>query len=120
MDVDSLKMQMDETSKHEDWSGRLTRAGNDKQQLQNALSSVLLALTVALMDTALQKRVLAPSLPQVRDLVRSLDDGEVEEWKNAIQRGDWVRLSTHRTYPVRFQMIDISVIWYRHSETSQI
>jgi hypothetical protein len=91
-------MQMKAASGVEDWPARLISAGDDKEMLRKVLWSVLTHLSVALVETNLQKSVIVPTSSTSRDeLVQSLNDSEVEEWKIVVQNGDWVGLITHRT-----------------------
>lgn len=94
--VDKYKRQMIAASRREDWPARLIIAGDDKEELQNVLISVLSALAwIVLSETALQKSVIVPAMDQATEFVQSLNDCEVEEWKNTVQNGDWVGLITH-------------------------
>ena len=102
--VDKFKMQMIAASRREGWPARLIGAGDDKEELQNVLISVLSTLAwIVLSEKALQKSVIVPEITQSSEFVQSLDDCEVEEWKNIVQNGDWVGLITHRTCLSRFQ-----------------
>ena len=38
----------------------------------------------------------------IQKLVQGLNDDEVEEWKNIVQKGDWVGMITHHMYLARF------------------
>jgi hypothetical protein len=119
--VDEFKTRMiQEASAADDWSHRLISAGSNKDQLQRALFAVLYSYwQIVLSSTALQKHVVNFSNPQdIRKLLQSLNDDEVEEWKSAVHNEDWARLITHRMCLARFRRRYI-VIWYWHSETSK-
>ena len=118
--VDKFKKRM-MASDAEDWSHRLIRAGSNKDQLQRVLFSVLYSYwQIVLSSTALQKHVVNFSKPQdLRKLLLSLNDDELEEWKSAVHTEDWACLITHRMSLSRFRRRCI-VIWYWwHSETSK-
>jgi hypothetical protein len=46
--------------------------------------------------------IVAATRPQADELVRGLDDDEVKEWKDGVQKGvmnnNWADLIAHRTY----------------------
>jgi hypothetical protein len=97
--VDKLNKQMIQASESEDWSGRLTSAGNDKKKLQNVLIPVLSTLKDVMLEMAtLQKIAIARSRSQVIKLVESLNENEVEELKNLVWNGNWVGLITHHMW----------------------
>ncbi|KAF8816611.1 hypothetical protein BYT27DRAFT_7220522 [Phlegmacium glaucopus] len=96
-EVDKFKKNMIETSKWEHWSSRLISAGSDKQGLKSILYSVLSSYgRRVLSQTALQKNLICLSDSEdISKLVESLNDEEVEEWKNMVQKDDWVGVITH-------------------------
>jgi hypothetical protein len=114
--VDKFKMGMIAASRREDWPARLISAGNDKEK-KNVFIGVLMNLSGVLSGTTLQKSVIVPTMLQAEELVPSLNDREVEEWKNAVQNGDWEGLLRHCTSFLAFN--DIFVIWTGNSETSE-
>jgi hypothetical protein len=96
--VDKFKMQMIQASGHEDWPAHLISAGNNKEALRKVFISVLGALAwIVMLEAALQKSIIVLAMSQAREFVQSLNDCEVEEWKNLVQNGDWVGLITHCT-----------------------
>ena len=101
--VDKFKKRM-MASDAEDWSHRLIRAESNKDQLQRVLFSVLYSYwQIVLSSTALQKHVINFSKPQdLRKLLQSLNDDELEEWKSAVHAEDWACLITHRMSLARF------------------
>ena len=117
--VDVFKTGMIKGSKRGEWSDRLISAGNDKEELQNVLYEVVSSyFRIVLSQKALQKNIITLSNSKAIDeLVESLDDDEVEEWKSIVQNGDWVGLITHRMCLARFRRRCV-VIWHWHSETS--
>ena len=120
VEVYKLKKQMIDASELEDWSVRITCAGSDKRKLQNVFISVLVNYWfIVSSETALQKNLTTFSgRPAVKRFVQSLNDDEVEEWKDIVQKGDWECLITHRMCLARFRRPYI-IIWRYlwHSET---
>ncbi len=118
--LDKFNTRLIKTSELEDWLDRLSGAGSDKKKLRKVLFSVLVHYSWAVRsETALKKKVLSLSDSQAREeLINSLNDDEVEEWKTIVQKGDWVGLIKHRICLacLRSQYI---VIRYWHSETSE-
>ena len=118
--LDKFNEGMKRASEYENWLGRLGSTGNGKN-LQGVLYSVLSSCwRIALLQPDLKKNII--DLPHSEDgietLVRNLNDDEVEELKNLVQKGDWVGLIMHRMCLARFRRQYI-VMRYWHRETSE-
>ena len=120
-EVDVFKTKMTVASKSGAWLLRITNAGSDEAELRNVLFSVLLHYwSIVSSHQALQKNFITFSDGEaVTAHVQSLNADEVEEWKNLVEKGDWVGLINHCMCLVRFRRRHI-VMRYWHSETSEI
>jgi hypothetical protein len=104
--------------KEKRWPDRITNAGSNKEELQFVLTMVLTVCgSIASSVTALKENFITLSFSDIDKLVKSLNDDEVEEWKNIVQKGDWAGVITHPMYLARFRRRYI-VMRYRRSETS--
>ncbi|KAK2464637.1 hypothetical protein APHAL10511_003330 [Amanita phalloides] len=71
-------------------------AGSDKGEFRNMLFAVLDPLSILVSQTALKNVIIDLSSDQVMvELIRSLNDDEIEDWKSAVQNRDWERLIRH-------------------------
>jgi hypothetical protein len=119
-EVNAFMTQMIAESKSEVWLDRITNAGSDEEKLRNVLYSVLKTCwNIVPSHQALQKIFITFSdIAAIKAHVQSLNAGEVEEWKNLVEKGDWVGLFSHRMCLVRFRRRYV-VMRYWHSETSE-
>ncbi|KAF8347980.1 hypothetical protein F5887DRAFT_673723 [Amanita rubescens] len=117
--LDKFKEGMKEASRRGDWPARICSTG----KLQGVLYSVLTSCwRIALSHPDLEKNIIDLSYSDsdgIATLLRSLNDDEVEELKNIVQKGDWVDLIMHRMCLARFRRQYI-VMRYWHRETSEI
>jgi hypothetical protein len=91
-------------SEDEDWPLRMSNAGSDKKKLQNVLRSILVYFFYAVSSqTALKKTLIDLSSFDTEKLIESLNDDEIEELKNTVQKGDWAGLIKHRMWLARFR-----------------
>ena len=119
-EVDKFTERMIWASKLGRWSSNLTKAGSDKEEQRGVIFSVLLSIESAVSSqTVLKKNFIDFSIENIGAIVKSLNDAEVEEWKNIVQKGDWVGLIKHRMCLVCFRRRYI-VMRYWHRETSEI
>jgi len=106
--VDDFKKQMMRASKREEWLHRLSSAGSDKERLKNVLFSVVSAYWRIVSQTALKENAIDFSRNEtIEELVGSLNDDEVEEWKSMVQNGGWEGLITHRMCLACFQSCNL-------------
>ena len=119
-EADKFTERMIWASKLGRWSSNLTKAGSDKEEQRGVIFSVLLSIESAVSSqTVLKKNFIDFSIENIGAIVKSLNDAEVEEWKNIVQKGDWVGLIKHRMCLVCFRRRYI-VMRYWHRETSEI
>ena len=117
--MDEFRKRMIDDSKQRHWSDRITEAGSNKGHLQFLFTYALTVCgTVASSVTALNENFNILSALDIFKLVESLNDDEIEEWKNIVQKGDWVGMITHRMYLARFRRRYI-VMQYWHSKISE-
>ena len=95
---------MIDVSKINHWSDLITDAGSDKEKPRFVLNFALLVCrSIVSMVTALKETFKTFSTYlDIQKLVQGLNDDKVEEWKNIVQKGDWVGMITHHMYLARF------------------
>ncbi len=114
-----FKNEMTKDSERGKWSRNLLEAGSNKKELQDMLYFVLSSFWRNVSQSDLKKNVIELSVNEdIEKLIESLNDGEIEEWKSIIQKGEWMDLIMHRMCLARFRRRYI-VIWYWYSETSE-
>jgi len=117
--VIEFKNEMTKDSERGKWSRNLLEAGSNKKELQDMLYFVLSSFWRNVSQSDLKKNVIELSVNEdIEKLIESLNDGEIEEWKSIIQKGEWMDLIMHRMCLARFRRRYI-VIWYWYSETSE-
>ena len=117
--VIEFKNEMTKDSERNLINWRLHEAGGDKKKLQDVLYLLLSSFWTNVSQSELKKNVIDLSVKKENEkLIESLNDGEIEEWKSIIQKGEWMDLIMHRMCLARFRRRYI-VIWYWYSETSE-
>ncbi|KAF8327857.1 hypothetical protein F5887DRAFT_924568 [Amanita rubescens] len=123
-EADEFKEQMKRASESEEWSDRLFSAGSDKKKLQIVLVSVVGSTTeIASLQKALKKNIITFSGPlAIRTYLQSWNDDEVEEWRNLVQKEDWVGLVMHRLGKAYTQQFigDFATKFIKHIERADL
>ena len=78
----------------------LLEAGSNKKKLQDVLYTFLSFFWRNVSQSDLKNSVIDLSGNEDNEkLIESLNDGEIEEWKSIIQKGEWMVLIVHRMCP---------------------
>ena len=98
--INAINSMMNMMSKSEDWPTHLESAGDDKKKWERLFNSVLLYFVVKVGSMDLEGFV---PLSEIEQIVRNLNDHELDEGKQIVQRGvqggGWKGLLTYRTLP---------------------
>ncbi len=91
--VIKFKDVMTKDSERGKWSRDLLEAGRNKKELQDVLYRLLYSFFWHVSQSDLKKNVIELSVNEdIEKLIESLNDGEIEEWKSIIQKGEWMDL----------------------------